>query len=190
MGLTVNRNHTVTTTGPDPEVLPVEVGEPSAESAASGRCAKCKGELPADAHRCPACGVWAPANGAALRHGGRSTRVRQALLPEQAETLARLAERRTAIEADLGGAEALSEISRDLVARYLETSTIAEYLAGVLVANGPLTARGRARSALSAYLQVLDRQHRLALALGVERKARHLNVAERLAQFHDSESPV
>ena len=41
-----------------------------------------------------------------------------------------------------------------------------------LTHGGALTATGRARAALSAYLRVLDRQYRLAAALGLERRAR------------------
>ena len=159
---------------------------PSDESQAPGRCSRCGAELPPEAERCPSCGCWAAANRGGLKHGGRSIRVKGALLREQAETLARLADRRYAIEQDLGGADALSEISRDLLARYVETSVVAEFLAGVLVGSGPLTPRGRTRSALSAYLQVIDRQHRLAGGLGLERRAKRVpSLAEVMADNGD-----
>ena len=158
---------------------PSDTAARTGESVASGSCSRCGQNLDESAERCPSCGCWTSGNRASFKHGGRSAQVRGALLPEQAERFARLAERRQAIEQDLGGADALSQIGRDLVTRYLETSTIAEFLAGVLVANGPLTPRGRARSALNAFLQVLDRQHRLALALGLERRSK------RLPSLHD-----
>ncbi len=76
------------------------------------------------------------------------------------------------METDLGGSSAISRIQRDLVGRYVETSTLADWLGGNLVAQGVLTPKGRSRAALSAYLQVLDRQHRLATALGLTRRSR------------------
>jgi Recombinase len=67
-------------------------------------------------------------------------------------------------------------VYRDLVGRYVETSALADTLGQQLVAIGTVTATGRPRSILNAYLQVLDRQHRLALTLGLQRVARYDNV--------------
>ena len=66
--------------------------------------------------------------------------------------------------ADLGGEGNLTQLQQDLISRYVETDAVADYLAGTLVTAGALTPRGRSRAALTAYLQVLDRQHRLAVA--------------------------
>ena len=74
--------------------------------------------------------------------------------------------------ADLGGEERLGQLQQDLIDRYLELDTVAAWLGGHLVARGVLTPTGRSRAALRAYLQVLDRQHRLATALGLRRQAR------------------
>ena len=43
-----------------------------------------------------------------------------------------------------------------------------------LVAEGPLTAKGRTRAALSAYVSVADRLLRLAMALGLRRRPKHV----------------
>ncbi len=61
---------------------------------------------------------------------------------------ATLADQRTAIVADLGGDAGLSQLQQDLVDRYLELDTVATWLGGHLVAEGPLTAKGRTRNAL------------------------------------------
>jgi len=96
--------------------------------------------------------------------------VRNALTPEQAEVLATLAERRAQIEQDLGGSETLSVLARDLAGRYLELCVVADYLGGKLVTQGPLTPKGHQRAALTAYLAVVDRLQRIAMALGLERR--------------------
>lgn len=119
-------------------------------------------------------GTFASGNSSALRHGLYSRQVREALLPEQAEARAALAEQRRAIEDDLGGADGLSQVTRDLIGRYCELRLIADFLAHQLATVGPLTGKGRTRAATTAYLAVVDRQNRLALTLGLERKAKRV----------------
>jgi hypothetical protein len=113
-----------------------------------------------------------PGNRAALRHGAYSERVQSASLPEQAGVRAVLAEKRLAVIADLGGPGELSAVKADMVDRWVETGAIVDYLARRLVEQGPLTAKGRTRAALMAYLSTLDRHHRLAVALGLERRSK------------------
>src|SRR5437773_10109100 len=108
----------------------------------------CDAEVPADASRCPQCGVWQPGNRGHWTTGETSQQVRRQLIDGPAADA--LAEQRKEIETDLGGADALTRIQRDLVGRYVETTSMASWLAGNLVATGVLTARGRARQALNA----------------------------------------
>ena len=115
-------------------------------------------------------GTFASRNATALTHGGRSEQVRAAQRPGQTEAPERLAERRAAIMADLGGEQQLSQLQRDLIERYIELDTVASWLGGHLVAEGPLTAKGRTRAALSAYVTVVDRIQRVGAALGVARR--------------------
>jgi hypothetical protein len=119
-------------------------------------------------------GKFAAGNTAAMTHGAFSRQVRGALLPEQSEALAALDAERRLIEDDLGGAESLSVLTRDLVTRYQELSLVADHLGRKLVTEGPLTTKGHQRAALTAYLSVVDRLHRLAIALGLERKAKRV----------------
>ncbi len=44
--------------------------------------------------------------------------------------------------------------------------------------GGPVTTKGKARALFSSYLQALDRETRLAQALGLERKARAVTLAD------------
>lgn len=115
---------------------------------------------------------FGPGNTAALQHGVYSQQVAAGALAEQAEAVAALDEQRREIETDLGGSAGLSRIRRDLVKRYLETQLIADYLGDNLRRLGPLTGKGKARAATTAYLQVLDRQVRLAQLIGLERTAK------------------
>jgi hypothetical protein len=131
-----------------------EIREPSEESTGTGHDRR---------------GRFTPGNAAAMTHGGRSVHVRRALL---AEARAVLADRRNSIISDLGGPTELSTIRTDLVERYLETSLLAEWLGGNLLTEGAVTTKGRARAAATLYLQVVDRVHRLASSLGLDRKVR------------------
>ncbi|MGE0363251.1 MAG: hypothetical protein AB7H93_13325 [Vicinamibacterales bacterium] len=135
------------------------VSEPSPEPPRSSRTAN---------------GTFAPGNSSALRHGLYSRQVREALLPEQAEVRAALAEQRKAIEDDLGGADALSQMTRDLIGRYVELRLVGDFLAHQLATVGPLTGKGRTRAATSAWLAVVDRQNKLALTLGLERRTKRI----------------
>lgn len=146
------------------------------EQSATSTACKCGAPLAADATRCPRGHVRPLVGmpGAALKHGAHSLLVRKALLPEQVRQREALAEKRRQIEADLGGLDSISAIRSELLDRFLETSLLCEYLGQQLIDGGPFTAKGRARAALGAYLQVLDRLQRLASALGLDRKARNV----------------
>lgn len=114
-----------------------------------------------------------------LRHGGRSILVRLEIIEARR---AELEDHRAAIFADMGGRESVSRVKADPVERYLETSLIAEWLGGNLLADGVLTGKGRARAASTLYLQVLDRVARLAMALGLERRSRKIDLTDYLEQ--------
>ncbi len=130
-------------------------------------------------------GTFASGNTASLTHGGRSQRVRGAALPEQADRRQHLADKRAAIVADLGGADALSSLQHDLIDRYLELDTVASWLGGNLVAEGPLTATGRTRAALSAYVTVVDRVHRVSSALGITRRQKAVTLNQYLTDTYE-----
>ena len=133
-------------------------------------------------------GRFLAGNRESLQHGAFSEQVRNALTPEQAEALAVLAEKRAEIERDLGGVENLSVLARDLASRYLELCTVADYLGGKLVTQGPLTPKGNQRAALSAYLGVVDRLHRLAMALGLERRAKPIHPLDAVRKAVEEEN--
>jgi hypothetical protein len=120
--------------------------------------------------------------GAPILHGGRSKRVAALALPEQAEARAALQNRVAGILGDLGGIQAVSTVALGLVERHARLELVADYLYDRLVKLGPLTAKGNTRSALSNWLQLVDRLHRSAVTLGLERKQRRLDLAQAFAQ--------
>jgi len=122
----------------------------------------------------------------ALKHGAYARQ-----LVTRPELQAEIASREREVVADLGGAEQLSAVMRQLVTRYVQTGVIADALAADVFDRGPLTSKGRARAAVSLFLQVLDRQHRLALALGLERRTRRVPTLEEWAaqQQRATQSP-
>jgi hypothetical protein len=115
-------------------------------------------------------GRFVSGNSAALRHGARSERVAEGLLPEQAEARAAIAERVAAIVASLGGESALSPLALEMVERHVRLGLVESYLFENLRRLGPLTGKGRTRAALNAWYQVVDRQQKSAMALGLERR--------------------
>ena len=125
-------------------------------------------------------GTFASGNTASLTHGARSRQVQGAQLPEQTDRSRHLAEKRAAIVTDLGGEASLSRLQLDLVDRYLELDAVAAWLGGNLVAVGPLSAKGRTRAALTAYVSVADRVLRIAAALGLDRQQRTVSLTEYL----------
>jgi hypothetical protein len=129
-------------------------------------------------------GRFLPGNRAALGHGGRSSEVVRAALPEQPTVQSTLAEKRKAILADLGGEAQCSQLQLDLIDRYLELDTVAAWLGGHLVAEGPLTAKGRTRAALAAYVSAVDRVHRVATSLGLARREKRVSLDEYLTETY------
>jgi hypothetical protein len=119
---------------------------------------------------------WGVGNTAALTTGLRSGRAATGLLPGQEGIVALIAEKRTAIETDLGSD--LSTLAGDEVTRYLRLTILAETLWSSIAEAGALTVKGRKRAALTAYLQVNDRIDRVVGRLGLTRKARPANFAD------------
>lgn len=120
-------------------------------------------------------GRFALGNRASMRTGLRSARVLAGEMPEQAEARAALGERQAAIVADLGGREAVSTLALGQIERHARLELVDAFLWENLQRLGPLTAKGKTRAALSAWLLVVDRLHRSALALGLERKQKPAN---------------
>ena len=92
---------------------------------------------------------------------------------------------RASLLTDLGGEDTLSQLQIDLVDRYLELDVIATWLGGNLLAEGPLTAKGRSRAALSAYLTVLDRVQRVSSALALARRPRAVSLNQYLTDTYE-----
>lgn len=66
--------------------------------------------------------------------------------------------------------------------RLTELETVARLLASDLAQRGLLTAKGRVRSSVSKWLEVLDRWDRFAQRIGVDRRPRQVQTLnERLA---------
>ena len=57
------------------------------------------------------------------------------------------------------------------------------------MADGPLTAKGRTRTALSAYVTVVDRVQRVSAALGLARRQKAVSLDQYLTDaYEDAES--
>jgi hypothetical protein len=107
-------------------------------------------------------GSFGPGNLAALKHG-------RYLAPDHPELAAAHQERVDAITTDLGGLSELSTTQAALVCELARLQLITASLGADVIGKGPLTAKGNRRAALSAYLNVLDRQQKLSDLLGLRR---------------------
>lgn len=117
--------------------------------------------------RDPVTGRWLPGAFPRLANGRRSPR-----LWAQSELAGLLAEREASLVSDYGGPESLSTAERSLVLELARLELLTEAAGDQLVQSGLHTSKGRVRAAASLWLQLLDRQSRLAGQLGLQRRAR------------------
>ncbi len=132
-------------------------------------------------------GRFAKGNTESLKHGRWSAAAAHALLPEQIETLAMLADREAAVLVDLGGGDELSTFERDLVTRYQQLDAVAAF-------NAPRMLSGRAavrNQARDTFMACVDRQLKIIGLLGLRRRQKHigeLSLQDFLAtQDHDDQ---
>ena len=83
--------------------------------------------------------------------------------------------KRAQIEVDLGGREALSELTRDLVNRYIVFEGIWQFQAEDTLKHGAKTLRGRISAGFQALLQTTDRLIKIGQLLGLERRERQVD---------------
>jgi len=101
----------------------------------------------------------------ALKSGRRSRRLQHDAAPWRVEQI-------TAIRADLG--DDISTLKGHTIEQLGTVLVILRFLSESLMAEGPLTAKGRQRAAGSAYNQMLDRYLRIVQLLGLERRQRQV----------------
>lgn len=127
----------------------------------------------ATARLCPA---GRPPRLNAVKSGARSEALWEVLAPAKAALVAQVC-------ADLGlDTDDAPAVKRRLVDAYVEASLLRESQFALLVTlGGPVTGKGKMRVHLSAWATAVDRESRLAQAIGIERKARKVqSLAEAL----------
>jgi len=122
-------------------------------------------------------GRFQKGNAAAFVHGARSKEVLRNLTQTD-DAVERLAEHRREIVQDVGAN--VGRIKADLIGRYCELDALANFMAHDLSSRGALTSRGRSRAVLNAYVAIVDRQVRIALALGLERRTQPVSLSQAL----------
>ena len=73
---------------------------------------------------------------------------------------------------------ALSAVATGLAERHAKLELVADYLFDRIAKFGPLTGKGYTRAALTNWLAVVDRLHRSAMAIGLERRIKRLDLAQ------------
>jgi len=128
-------------------------------------------------------GTLRPGNAAAVRHGAYSASVQRGEVPDLLRVDVRTLEAQ--ILTDLGGVENLSAIQAALVRKLVDAEVIERLLVSHLARVGVLTAKGNVRGALNKWLDVVNTWDRLAMRLGLERKARTVDPIEALRRAVD-----
>jgi len=172
----------------DSQVPPREApGRPSSEPSQNGRetdrvVREAVENLQQRPDRDPQTGRFVPGNLAAWRGGQRSEALWGALADAKAELVERLrgdlavdGDAPATLDGLLDGFAEASLLRRSLFVRLTEM-------------GGPITSKGRSRALFGVYLQTLDRERRLALDLGLERRQRSVSLAEALAEAAEREA--
>ena len=141
---------------------------PSAVHGSVVRCSRCHAEV-SPATNCGQCGAFLPGNEANLRHGLRRYQ-ENGTLP--AELAAEIEAFREQLIADQGGEEAMTAIRLGLVEKLVGLEVGSRLLMAEVIRRKIDSRPGRA--AYQQLLGTLDRWHRFAVSLGVERRTRQV----------------
>jgi len=145
-------------------------------------CARCSTENPAGASACAVCRSFLPANQAA-RKTGIYARQQPPDLRLTADELM------NGIVSDLGGESELSTLQTAYVRKLADVEITIRLLTSDIAANGLLTPGGRVRDVYDKLLAGLGVFDRYAMRVGLERRARRLNVAEEFAVLNREQAP-
>jgi hypothetical protein len=121
---------------------------------------------------CGKCGKWLPRNTGA-ETVGICTYERRGLIPDKVRDHEHAF--RAQIVADLGGEENITAIAGAYVRHLVHLSVIIELLTDFLRVNGPLTPRGKQRSATTSLISALAAFDRQASRLGLQRRTKHIS---------------
>ncbi len=146
--------------------------EPSGAPGPGVRCSRCGVTSSAGLTNCAACGVLLPANQANLRHGLRAYQA-SGRLPEDLRVT--VEEFREPVISDQGGLEELSAVRAGLARVLVDCEIARRLLMNEVVRRGIDSRPGRA--ALQLWLAATDRWVRVAVTLGIERRAREIPFA-------------
>lgn len=117
-------------------------------------------------------GQFQPGNTVALKHGAYRSL-------DRPEALIAIAGKRAELAQHLGGDPSL--IQADLLTDYARVDVLIESVAANIEVGGIFTPKGSARAAVSLLLSLMDRRLRLATTLGIERKAKQVDLAQAFA---------
>lgn len=157
-------------------IRPSPSGDLPPNGAVDGRVSKALADLQQRPDRDPATGRFVKGNTAAGKTLARSEALWSALAGAKHE----LAEQ---LHSDLALDGNAAATMAGLVDAYVEARLLRHSLFTRMVEmGGPITTKGKARALFSSYLSVLDRERRLALDLGLERRQRPVDPLEAVRQ--------
>jgi hypothetical protein len=153
----------------DPDLMTTARAMPENEVS----CTKCSTRSPAGTRQCtnPACRCLLPGNPGRTSEVPNLARVeregREALSGEYAETFDSYV---GVAVADLGGAEKVTQVEHGYIDMLATEFAISRMVGDYLFQANALTPRGRIRTAVGAYHAAVDRYHKLAEKLGLQRR--------------------
>lgn len=125
--------------------------------------------IPRGRGQCRHCGQFLPGNEAALRHGLRRYRDRGELPEDLQQTIDEFFE---TLISDQGGHTEQTAIRGSLIRQLKDLEVARRLLLKEIIERGPATGSGA--KAMSLWLSVLDRWHRTATTLGLERREKQV----------------
>jgi hypothetical protein len=114
-------------------------------------------------------------------HGRKSRLLRAGQLPEQQALAVAIREQVELIVDELGGPDQVSTLKAALLEDWCRLGIYAATVEQHLEQGGLLTGKGRTKAAAAFWLSLLDRRHRVATQIGLQRIARKLPSLEQLA---------
>jgi hypothetical protein len=123
-------------------------------------------------------GRWAAENDGALRHGARRYELR-GVLPDEVQTAVDAWSHQ--LTSDRGGTSEMGAIESAYCRRLTQLEGALDLLGRDLHQHGVMTPRGRPRAAYKCFLETLATFDRLAQRLGLDRKAKRVDLARALS---------
>lgn len=149
-------------------------GTPIRPNGPTVRCKRCGRDV-APANQCSRCGALLPGNAMRVTHGLHRYETSGVLPPDLRQDID---EFRDALISDQGGLSDMTTLRAGLTRNLVDTEIMKRLMMNELVRQGASSAAGR--RAYDRLLNAMDRWHRMATTLGLERRQKHVRTLDQI----------